>query len=70
MGETPGFNPEMGNHNVIELAKNPLRASDEVQKLMGERKYQEAQALLNAVIDKQQGKGVSEDEEPRQEKAA
>ncbi len=70
MGEIVGFNPDMGSHNVIELARDPLKASDEVQRLMREKKYEEAQQLLDAVVDAQQGKRGSEEEEPRQAVAA
>ncbi|MEK7065151.1 MAG: hypothetical protein AAB963_01770 [Patescibacteria group bacterium] len=70
MGEIVGFNPEMGGNNVIELAKKPLEASDRVQELMKRGKYKEAQTLLDAVLDAQEGRTSKKDEEPRQAMAA
>lgn len=72
MGETQGFNPEMSGYNTAELAKNPLGASDAVQELMRAGKYEDAQTLLDAVVDAQQGKRNDDDEEevPRQAMAA
>ena len=65
MGETISFNPEIGGYNLQELARDPLGASDEVQKLMRVGNYEEAKKLLDAVLNTQRGKGKSE-EEPRQ----
>lgn len=69
MGETPGFNPDTDKHNIIaELARNPLRASDEVQKIMRTGDYQRANELLEKILRAQENGG--RDEEPRQAMAA
>ena len=68
MGETPGFNPEVGGYNIAELAQNPLKASDEVQKLTRVGKYEDAHKLLWDIVDAQQGK--NKNEEPKQAMAA
>ena len=70
MGETPSFNPEADSHNIAELAKNPLKASDEVQKLMRMGKYEEGNKLLQTILDAQQGKRGRDNEAPPQAMAA